>query len=249
MPPATTDERHATPLIPPTSAPAPTAPQTLPLIPLPRTTHNSGLVIGIASVSHSGRVRDIAVMSALGWVPGDRIAVDLTADALLLRRDAAAAHRVDDRGLVFLPAGSRTLLGIADNTRVVLVAIPAKDLLAVYPCTVVTALLATLHTELTTPNPDPTGDTTDPPCAASTSIARYGRHDSHVPAPRRDPTGRTMTTDADTRHAAQVLLAHLGLTVQDLLWTPPPIVSTIADYLPTVIAASGPGAQRTYSTY
>jgi hypothetical protein len=151
MPPATTDEPHATPLIPPTSAPALTAPQTLPLIPLPRTAHDSGLVIGIASVSHSGRVRDIAVMSALGWVPGDRIAVDLTTDALLLRRDAAAAHQVDDRGLVFLPAGSRTLLGIADNTRVVLVAIPAKDLLAVYPCTVVTALLATLHTELTTP--------------------------------------------------------------------------------------------------
>jgi site-specific recombinase XerD len=46
-----------------------------------------------------------------------------------------------------------------------------------------------------------------------------------------------------------VLLAHLGLTAQDLLWTPPPIVPTIADYLPTVIAASGPGAQRTYSTY
>jgi hypothetical protein len=146
-----TDERHATPLIPPTSAPAPTAPQTLPLNPLQRTTHNSGLVIGIASVSHSGRVRDIAVMSALGWVPGDRITVDLTPDALLLRRDAAAAHQVDDRGLVFLAAGPRTLLGIADNTRVVLVAIPAKDLLAVYPCTVVTALLATLHTELTTP--------------------------------------------------------------------------------------------------
>lgn len=108
-------------------------------------------MIGIAAVSHSGRVRDSAVMSALGWMPGDRIAVNPTADAVLLRRDPAAQHHMDDRGLVFLPATARAQLSIDANDRVVLVATRASNLLTVYPCTIVTSLLATIHTELATP--------------------------------------------------------------------------------------------------
>jgi hypothetical protein len=53
----------------------------------------------------------------------------------------------------------------------------------------------------------------------------------------------------DPRHIAQALLTHLGLTAEDLLWTPPPTIPTIADYLSAVIAASGAGARRTYGTY
>lgn len=56
-----------------------------------------------------------------------------------------------------------------------------------------------------------------------------------------------MTTDPATVKAAQLLLHQLGVTLEDLQWTPV-AVPTVAEYLPTVIAA-GPGARRTYGTY
>src|SRR6266545_147835 len=57
-----------------------------------------------------------------------------------------------------------------------------------------------------------------------------------------------MTTDPNTVKAAQLLLHQLGVTLEDLQWTPV-AVPTIAEYLPTVVAAAGPGSRRTYGTY
>ncbi|MEO3781522.1 site-specific integrase [Micromonospora sp. B11E3] len=49
--------------------------------------------------------------------------------------------------------------------------------------------------------------------------------------------------------AAQRLLARLGVSVADLREAQRPRVPTIAEYLPRVIAAAGPGARRTYGSY
>lgn len=50
---------------------------------------------------------------------------------------------------------------------------------------------------------------------------------------------------------ARDLLAQLGVTLADLHdgETPTAAVPTLADYLPCVIAAAGPGANRTYGSY
>jgi hypothetical protein len=58
-----------------------------------------------------------------------------------------------------------------------------------------------------------------------------------------------MTVDMTAIRAAHLLIAHLGVSPDDLVWTPPAIIPTIADYLPRVELAEGPGARRTYSTY
>jgi integrase len=55
-------------------------------------------------------------------------------------------------------------------------------------------------------------------------------------------------SDPATVRAARLLLHQLGVTVDDLMWTPVG-VPTIAEYLPTVVAAAGLGARTTYSTY
>ncbi len=55
-------------------------------------------------------------------------------------------------------------------------------------------------------------------------------------------------SDPATVSAARLLLHQLGVSIQDLMWTPVAI-PTIAEYLPTVIAAAGAGASATYSTY
>ncbi|HEY0500372.1 MAG TPA: site-specific integrase, partial [Kutzneria sp.] len=57
-----------------------------------------------------------------------------------------------------------------------------------------------------------------------------------------------MPTTPATVAAAQLLLRELGVTPDQLDWIPVD-APTIADYLPHVIAAAGPGAQRTYGTY
>ena len=57
-----------------------------------------------------------------------------------------------------------------------------------------------------------------------------------------------MSTDPKTVQAARLLIAQLGLTPQDLMWVPADI-PTFAQYVPKVVAASGPGAARTYGTY
>lgn len=58
-----------------------------------------------------------------------------------------------------------------------------------------------------------------------------------------------MTADTDTIRAAQLLVTQLGLSLDDLAWTPPPVMPSLADYLPRVREAQGPGACRTYATY
>lgn len=60
-----------------------------------------------------------------------------------------------------------------------------------------------------------------------------------------------MTADASRIAAARQLLAQLGVTVADLHGDDgaPCPVPTLADYLPAVRAAAGPGANRTYGTY
>lgn len=61
-----------------------------------------------------------------------------------------------------------------------------------------------------------------------------------------------MTADAARIAAARRALAQLGVTVADLHVTDdraPCPVPTLADYLPTVRAAAGPGANHTYGSY
>ncbi|NKQ59388.1 AbrB/MazE/SpoVT family DNA-binding domain-containing protein [Amycolatopsis sp. K13G38] len=110
--------------------------------PLPSAVASDRMLIGVAAISHSGRVRDHALIEALGWAPRDRIVVDPRNSVIILRRHNTGVSEINRRGQVFLPAGARKLLGIADNARVVLVAVTAWDTLLVYPATVVAQLLA-----------------------------------------------------------------------------------------------------------
>ncbi|WP_219413448.1 tyrosine-type recombinase/integrase [Pseudonocardia nigra] len=60
-----------------------------------------------------------------------------------------------------------------------------------------------------------------------------------------------MAADPSRIAIARDLLAQLGVTLADLRdgETPAAVVPTLADYLPCVIAAAGPGANRTYGSY
>lgn len=59
-----------------------------------------------------------------------------------------------------------------------------------------------------------------------------------------------MTADPARLTTARQLLTQLGLTIADLQCqdTPDRAVPALAEYLPQVIAAAGPGAKRTYGS-
>jgi bifunctional DNA-binding transcriptional regulator/antitoxin component of YhaV-PrlF toxin-antitoxin module len=124
--------------------PSPPAPS-LPLHALPRVPPDAGLLLGVAAVSHSGRVRDRVLIYALGWQPGNRLRLDITDTAIVIRRAPDGRFSLNDRAQIFLPAGARAHFGIADNQRVALLADPTHGLLLVYTCAVVTAVLAGLN--------------------------------------------------------------------------------------------------------
>lgn len=100
------------------------------------------LVPGMAAVDHSGRVRDTVVFGVLGWEPGERTEVGVRAEALLVRRVLQCGAVIDARGRVFLPVAARAQLGIAVGERLLVVAVPERDLLIVHRLSVVAALLA-----------------------------------------------------------------------------------------------------------
>ena len=136
-------ERPVALIVPPETVPH-TASEVLPLPTLPELPPATTLVLGLATVDHSGRVRDRTVMDALRWGPGDRTSTAVRGNCLLLRR-AETGVAIDARGRVFLPTGARALLGVHVDERVTLVADPQDDLLIVHPARVVTALLAEFH--------------------------------------------------------------------------------------------------------
>jgi bifunctional DNA-binding transcriptional regulator/antitoxin component of YhaV-PrlF toxin-antitoxin module len=59
----------------------------------------------------------------------------------------AGRFHVDSRGNVFLPAATRTVLGVHSGDRIVLVASPRTRTLLIYPVAVVASLLANLYRE------------------------------------------------------------------------------------------------------
>ena len=103
------------------------------------------LLLAVSRLDHSGRVGDHVLLTALGWQPGDRHDIHQAPHGAELHRSPAGRFRIDSRGNVFVPAGTRKLLGLRSGDRVVLVASPSTGTLHIHPVGIVTALLANLY--------------------------------------------------------------------------------------------------------
>ncbi|MFL6116837.1 MAG: hypothetical protein ACJ786_36610 [Catenulispora sp.] len=118
-------------------------------------TRSGRALLGVAVVDRSGRVRDRVLMDVLGWADGERLAIDVQPGALVLRPDPEGVVRTDARDQVVLPAGARTLVGIASGQRVVLAALPDVGVMFVQPVEAVADWLADRYADLLGRTDDP----------------------------------------------------------------------------------------------
>jgi hypothetical protein len=108
----------------------------------------TSLLVGVAVVDRSGRVRDRVLITALGWSTGDRLHCEVHSTALVLTFSPDGQHSIDSRDQVFIPAGARAVFGIGAGDRVVLVAAPEVGTLLVHPSAVIQDVLAHYYASL-----------------------------------------------------------------------------------------------------
>jgi hypothetical protein len=119
------------------------APTQIPIPPLPTRYEHVTLQLGIATVNADGRVREKKlIVDDLGWNIGDHTSTRVVPDGILIHRTSAGGDRIDPRHQILIPAGPRALYEIAAGTRVVLVAIPERELLVAHPTRFVAMLLS-----------------------------------------------------------------------------------------------------------
>ncbi|GFJ93366.1 hypothetical protein [Phytohabitans rumicis] len=90
----------------------------------------------------SGRFCSRFLLRVLAWAPGHRVDLRVGVDAVVIASCAAGRQAVGSRGELTLPVSARILAGLDMQARVVLVAVPAQDLLIVHPPVLVARLLA-----------------------------------------------------------------------------------------------------------
>jgi AbrB family looped-hinge helix DNA binding protein len=95
------------------------------------------VVYGFGRIDASGRVADRAITSALGWAPGDRLALAAKAGVVIARRDPSGMVTVPARPYVVIPAALRRRCGLRPGDRVLLAMFPDEDMLAAYSFAVV----------------------------------------------------------------------------------------------------------------
>jgi hypothetical protein len=124
-------------------------PAPIPAIPARPPVDVSGaqLVLGAACPDRSGRVTERAVLQALHWTPGRRIAIRPHPGMLIIAAASAGRHIVGSRGELPLPAAARQMCGIVAGQPVLLAACPSQDLLVIHPARTVAGLLADLHAQ------------------------------------------------------------------------------------------------------
>jgi hypothetical protein len=95
------------------------------------------VVYGFGRIDASGRVADRAIISALGWRPGDRLALAADAGVVTARRDPGGMVTMPSRPYLVIPAALRRRCGLRAGDRVLLAVFPDQDALAAYSFAVV----------------------------------------------------------------------------------------------------------------
>jgi hypothetical protein len=95
------------------------------------------VVYGFGRMDESGRVADRAMISALGWQPGDRLTLTAAAGVVTARREPGGMVTMPVKPYLVIPAALRRRCGLRPGDRVLLAVFPGRDALAAYSFAVV----------------------------------------------------------------------------------------------------------------
>jgi hypothetical protein len=133
-----------TPVIPPSAGPGARGHartdtgRRLPVAAVPAiTAAPADVIYGFGRIDASSRVADRAITSALGWRPGDRLALAADAGVVIARRDPGGMVTMPSRPYLVIPAALRRRCGLRAGDRVLLAVFLAQDALAAYSFAVV----------------------------------------------------------------------------------------------------------------
>lgn len=105
-------------------------------------------MFAIACLNPSGQIRAGAVLSALGWNPGDRIAFSVRHGAIVVLPAGHSRRTVGAGRSLVLPVAARRMCAIADRSSVLLVALPVAGLLVIHPIAAIARLLDRRHARI-----------------------------------------------------------------------------------------------------
>ncbi|QYN33508.1 hypothetical protein K1T35_34150 [Pseudonocardia sp. DSM 110487] len=135
-PPPAVQERLIAALLPDVHAePPPHSPAPLPTLPAPAlpTSSVDDLLVGMARIDRSGRLHERRLLHALGWAPGQRLALDVVHGLIVVQPARTGSHALDSRGALPLPAAARHMCGIEPGPPVLLAASVAEQSLVIQP--------------------------------------------------------------------------------------------------------------------
>jgi hypothetical protein len=107
------------------------------------TTDLGPILIGVATLDGSGRVRERTLLAALGWGRDERLEIRIAQNAAVLWSAPHGYLCIDGRDQIALPSGSRAMLGMKPGERTLLAALPDLGMLLVYPMPLAASLIRT----------------------------------------------------------------------------------------------------------
>ncbi len=116
--------------------------------PLPLASALPGLpdtvVYGLGRIDASGRIRERAVVAAMGWASGDRLTLTADGGVVLARRDPGGMMVQPARPCLVIPAPLRRRCGMSPGDQVLLAALRRQDTVAIWPLTALHEVLVAL---------------------------------------------------------------------------------------------------------
>jgi hypothetical protein len=102
----------------------------------------------MARIDRSGRLHERRLLRALGWTPGQRLALDVVHGLIVMQPTPTGPHVLDSRGALRLPTAARQMCGIDPGPPVVLAASVGEQTLVIHPAAIVARLLTTHYADL-----------------------------------------------------------------------------------------------------
>jgi len=123
----------------------------LPLIGLHELSRDTTMLYDVGRVDASGRVANRDIVHALGWQPGDKLAVAAALSAIVILRSPDGLFSVPRKPCIVIPAAARLQHGIGPGDHVLLAAAPEYGIVVVHTRQAMNDMLARYHSAFPPP--------------------------------------------------------------------------------------------------